>query len=78
MSGTIVARILVDNAFYQTYGELPRIGSFAPDFSLVNTKLQDVSLANWIGLRKIVNILASVDNGLLRLAVRTQAVPKSA
>ncbi|MGB5690721.1 MAG: thiol peroxidase [Woeseiaceae bacterium] len=51
MSGTIVARIRFDNATYRTWGELPRIGSSAPD----------VSLANWTGKRKIMNILVSVD-----------------
>lgn len=61
MSGTIVAKILFDNSSYQTFGELPRIGSPAPDVSLVNMKLQDVSLANWTGKRKIMNILVSVD-----------------
>jgi thiol peroxidase len=61
MSGTIVARILYENGIYQTFGELPRIGSFAPDFSLVNTKLQDVSLANWTGMRKILNTFVSID-----------------
>ena len=62
MSGTIVAQIRFDNGVYQTFGELPRIGSFAPDFSLVNTKLQDVSLANWTGMRKIMNIFVSIDS----------------
>ena len=61
MSGTIVAKIRFDNGIYQTFGELPRIGSFAPDFSLVNTKLQDVSLANWMGIRKIMNTFVSID-----------------
>jgi thiol peroxidase len=62
MSGTIVAKIRSENASYQTHGELPRIGSFAPDVSLVNTKLQDVSLANWTGLRKIMYIGISIDS----------------
>ena len=61
MSGTIVAKVRFENGTYQTFSELPRIGSFAPDFSLVNTKLQDVSLANWTGMRKILNIFVSVD-----------------
>jgi len=61
MSGTIVAKIRFDNGTYQTYGELPRIGSHAPDVSLVNTKLQDVSLAHWMGKRKIMNIFVSID-----------------
>ena len=61
MTGTIVAKILFDNSSYQTFGELPRIGSHAPDVSLVNTKLQDVSLAHWTGKRKILNIFVSID-----------------
>ena len=61
MSGTIVAKIRFENASYQTRGELPRIGSHAPDVSLVNTKMQDVSLANWTGKRKIMYIGVSID-----------------
>lgn len=70
MTGTIVAKILFDNGSYQTYGELPRIGSHAPDFSLVNTKLQDVSLAHWSGKRKILNIFVSIDTPVCAESVR--------
>ena len=45
------------------------IGSSAPDFSLVNTKLQDVSLANWMGMRKIMNIFVSVDTDVCAQSV---------
>ena len=62
MSGTIVAKIRLDNASYRTYGELPRIGSHAPDVSLVNTKLHNVSFGNWMGVRKIIYIGISVDS----------------
>jgi thiol peroxidase len=61
MSGTIVAKVRMDNASYQTAGELPRIGSPAPDLLLVNTKLQNVSLANWTGVRKIMYTGVSID-----------------
>lgn len=53
--------ILFEDASYQTYGELPAIGSRAPDVSLVNTALQDVSLANFMGKRKVFNIFPSID-----------------
>jgi len=69
MSGTIVARIRYENASYQTHGELPRIGSHAPDVSLVNTKLQNVSLANWMGMRKIMNIFISIDTNVCAQSV---------
>ena len=39
MSGTIVAKIRMDNASYTTSGELPRIGSHAPEFMLVRLPL---------------------------------------
>jgi len=42
-------------------GELPAIGSQAPDFKLVNRKLQDTSLADYAGKRKVLNIVPSLD-----------------
>ena len=54
-------RIIFNGASYQTHGELPSIGSRAPDVSLVNTELQDVSLANFMGMRKVLNIFPSID-----------------
>ena len=69
MSGTIVAKIQFENASYHTYGELPGIGSYAPDVSLVNTKLQNVSLAKWMGKRKIMNIFVSVDTDVCAKSV---------
>lgn len=53
--------ITFEGTTYQTYGELPSIGSRAPDVSLVNTSLQDVSLANFMGMRKVLNIFPSID-----------------
>lgn len=46
---------------YRTFGELPAVGSLAPDFSLVNAELQDVTLANFMGKRKLLNIFVSID-----------------
>ena len=62
MSGPSVAKIRFENSSYRTHGELPRIGTHAPDVSLVNTKLQDVSLAMWMNKRKIMYIGISVDS----------------
>ncbi len=44
-----------------TSGELPKIGSKALDFSLVNSKLEDVSLAAFAGKKKVLNIVPSLD-----------------
>ncbi|MCH8335252.1 MAG: thiol peroxidase [Proteobacteria bacterium] len=53
--------ITYEGTTYRTYGELPSIGSRAPDVSLVNTSLQNVSLANFMGVRKVFNIFPSID-----------------
>ena len=53
--------ITFEGTTYQTYGELPSVGSRAPDVSLVNTDLQDVSLANFMDMRKVINIFPSID-----------------
>ena len=56
-----MATVRYDDITYQTYGDLPVVGSHAPDINLVNTKLANVSLSNWTGMRKIMNIFVSVD-----------------
>ena len=56
-----MAKIQFEHASYRTYGELPSVGSRAPDVSLVNTDLRNVSLADWMGKRKIMNIFVSID-----------------
>ena len=53
--------IIFEGSRYRTYGELPAVGSKAPDMSLVNTELQQVSLANFMGKRKVINIFPSID-----------------
>ena len=54
-------KIRFDGGTYETYGDLPAVGSRAPDVSLVNTELRDVSLANFRDQRKIMNIFPSID-----------------
>ncbi len=44
-----------------TSGDLPAVGSAAPDFSLVSGKLKDVSLANYKGKIKVLSIVPSLD-----------------
>lgn len=62
-------KIKHDNASYRTHGELPTVGSCAPDVSLVNTRLQNVSFANWMGMRKILNIFVSIDTDVCAKSV---------
>jgi thioredoxin-dependent peroxiredoxin len=44
-----------------TSGELPKVGDKAPDFRLVNKDLKDVSLADFKGKKKLLNIVPSLD-----------------
>jgi thiol peroxidase len=44
-----------------TSGELPKVGDKAPDFRLVNKDLKDVSLADFAGKKKLLNIVPSLD-----------------
>jgi len=44
-----------------TSGELPAVGSIAPDFSLVSGKLKEVSLATYKGKIKVLSIVPSLD-----------------
>lgn len=44
-----------------TSGNIPEVGSTAPDFLLVNAKLKVVSLANYTDQKKILSILPSLD-----------------
>jgi thiol peroxidase len=42
-------------------GELPAVGSTAPDFNLVAAGLKDVTLADYAGKKKILSIVPSLD-----------------
>jgi len=64
-----VAKIQHNNASYRTHSELPTVGSRAPDVSLVNTSLQNVSFANWMGMRKVLNIFVSIDTNVCAKSV---------
>ncbi|MFN3750204.1 MAG: thiol peroxidase [Thiobacillus sp.] len=42
-------------------GTFPKVGDTAPEFKLVNKDLADVSLADFAGKKKILNIVPSLD-----------------
>lgn len=51
-------------------GELPELGSAAPNFRLTNTDLSDFGLNDFSGKRVILNIFPSVDTGVCATSVR--------
>jgi thioredoxin-dependent peroxiredoxin len=65
-----MARITLKGSPFQTVGNLPPIGSQAPDFSLVDADLQDVSLATYAGQRKVISIVPSLDTPVCATSTR--------
>ena len=54
-----------------TNGDLPAIGSSAPDFQLVGTDLSPKTLADFAGKKKILTINPSYDTSVCQAAART-------
>jgi thioredoxin-dependent peroxiredoxin len=53
-----------------TNGELPKVGTKAPDFQLVDASLNDVGLADFKGKKKLLNIVPSLDTGVCALSTK--------
>jgi len=62
-------KITFNGSSYAVAGELPSIGSRAADVSLVSTDLRDMTLANWMGKRKVLNIFPSIDTPICAKSV---------
>ena len=56
-----MAQVTLKGTPIHTNGELPGVGAKAPDFKLVTGDLKDVSLADYKGKKKILNIVPSLD-----------------
>ena len=56
-----MATITFKGASIHTNGNLPAVGSQAPDFTLVDGALNDVTLATYPGKKKLLNIFPSLD-----------------
>lgn len=53
-----------------TGGNLPNVGSLAPDFSLVKTDLSELKLSDLKGKNVVLNIFPSLDTGVCATSVR--------
>ncbi|WP_323646671.1 redoxin family protein, partial [Escherichia coli] len=51
-------------------GQFPTAGSKAPAFTLVGADLKDVSLADFAGKRKVLNIVPSLDTPVCATSTR--------
>tara|TARA_Y100000589_G_scaffold157698_1_gene150222 strand:+ start:295 stop:795 length:501 start_codon:yes stop_codon:yes gene_type:complete len=65
-----MAQITLGGNPVQTQGELPAVGTMAPDFSLTDTALQDRSLAEFKGQKVVLNIFPSIDTGVCSASAR--------
>jgi thiol peroxidase len=52
------------------FGTFPAVGQIAPDFTLVDKDLNDVSLQNFAGKRKVLNIVPSLDTAVCATSAR--------
>jgi len=51
-----------------TSGDLPAVGTTAPDFSLVTADLANVGLDAYSGKKKLLNIVPSLDTGICAIS----------
>lgn len=65
-----MAEITLKGNPIHTCGELPAVGSPAPDFVLTKTDLSDVSLKDFAGKRIVLNIFPSIDTSVCATSVR--------
>ena len=65
-----MATITLKGNTIHTTGELPTIGSQAPDFTLVKNDLSTSSLSDYKGSKVVLNIFPSIDTGTCAASVR--------
>jgi thiol peroxidase len=66
-----MAVVTLQGNTFNTLGDLPKVGSKAPNFTLVETDLSDTTLADYAGYQLILNIFPSVDTGVCATSIRT-------
>jgi len=65
-----MAQITLRGDAINTNGELPQVGSQAPDFVLTTGDLADVTLADYAGTKKLLNIVPSLDTPTCALSTK--------
>ena len=65
-----MADVLFKGTPAHTNGNLPAVGSQAPDFKLIAGDLSEVSLANYKGKKKLLSIAHSLDTGTCASATK--------
>jgi thioredoxin-dependent peroxiredoxin len=65
-----MAEVTLKGSPIHTNGDLPAVGSTAPDFRLTNKDLADVGLDDFAGKHKILSIVPSLDTGVCAESTR--------
>ncbi|MDH4262421.1 MAG: thiol peroxidase [Spirochaetia bacterium] len=65
-----MAKITLKDNPINTIGNLPAVGSTAPDFVMTKSDLSDVSLKDFAGKRIVLNIFPSLDTAVCASSVR--------
>lgn len=65
-----MATITLGGNAVNTSGELPKIGTQAPNFKLIKTDLSSTSLEDYKGTKLVLNIFPSIDTGTCATSVR--------
>ena len=65
-----MAQVTLKGNAVKVEGELPQVGTQAPDFILTANDLSDATLATFAGKRKVLNIFPSVDTPTCAASVR--------
>ena len=65
-----MAQVTLKGNPIHTNGELPKVGAKAPDFTLTTGDLKDVTLADYKGKKKILNIVPSLDTSVCATSTR--------
>jgi len=66
-----MAKITLKGNPIHTNGDLPALGSKAPDFQLTKGDMSDVSLADFAGKKKVLSIVPSLDTPVCATSLRT-------
>jgi thioredoxin-dependent peroxiredoxin len=65
-----MAKITLKGNPINTNGELPKPGDKAPDFKLTTQELQDVSLSDFKGRKKLISIFPSIDTPVCAMSTK--------
>ncbi len=65
-----MAKITLRGTEFHTNGNVPAVGSAAPDFVLVDAKLGDKTLADFAGKKKLLSIVPSLDTPVCALSTK--------